>query len=238
MICYVMFGGMVATTWVQIVKATLLLAAGVAIALLILARFGFDYDSLIAQAIACIRTRGHDDAPGLFGQRVAVDLPWHDPDARGGRPAACPDALLHRPDTRAARVSVFWAVMCQSGFFALIFVIGFGALAIIGGDPLSRRQGRHPRRGNMATVHLSHALGGDTLMGLVSAVAFATILAVVAGLTLTGASAVRTISTPASSAGAGQRSAARSAPRGSPRSGSASSRYCSASPSRPRTSPT
>ncbi|APT33355.1 cation/acetate symporter ActP [Methylobacterium phyllosphaerae] len=192
MICYVMFGGMVATTWVQIVKATLLLAAGVAISLLILARFGFDYDSLIAQAIAVHPKHAAMMMPQVYSGSVWQSISLGMTLMLGA--AGLPHVLMRFftvPDTRAARVSVFWAVMCQSGFFALIFVIGFGALAIIGGDPAYLdAKGAIRGGGNMATVHLSHALGGDTLMGLVSAVAFATILAVVAGLTLTGASAV------------------------------------------------
>lgn len=192
MICYVMFGGMVATTWVQIVKATLLLTAGVAISLLVLARFGFDYNSLVAKAIAVHPKHAAMMMPQVFSGSVWQSVSLGMTLMLGA--AGLPHVLMRFftvPDTRAARVSVFWAVMCQSGFFALIFVIGFGALAIVGGDPAYLdAKGAIRGGGNMATIHLSHALGGDTLMGLVSAVAFATILAVVAGLTLTGASAV------------------------------------------------
>ncbi|GJD48015.1 Cation/acetate symporter ActP [Methylobacterium crusticola] len=192
MICYVMFGGMVATTWVQIVKAVLLLGAGIAISLLVLASFGFNYDSLVARAVAVHPRHAAIMMPQVYSGSVWQSVSLGMTLMLGT--AGLPHVLMRFftvPDARAARVSVFWAVMCQSGFFALIFVIGFGALAVIGGDAayLDAR-GAIRGGGNMATIHLSHALGGDRLMGLVSAVAFATILAVVAGLTLTGASAV------------------------------------------------
>lgn len=192
MICYVMFGGMVATTWVQIIKAMLLLTAGVAISLLVLARFGFDYNALVAKALAVHPRHEAIMMPQVYSGSVwqSVSLGMTLMLGTSGLPHVLM-RFFTVPDARAARVSVFWAVMCQSGFFALIFVLGFGALAIVAGDPAYLdAKGAIRGGGNMATIHLAHALGGDTLMGLVSAVAFATILAVVAGLTLTGASAV------------------------------------------------
>ena len=192
MICYVMFGGMVATTWVQIVKAVLLLSAGIVISFMALAYFGFNYNSLVARAIEVHPKHAAIMMPQVFSGGVWQSVSLGMTLMLGT--AGLPHILMRFftvPDTRSARVSVFWAVLCQSGFFALVFVIGFGALAIIGGDPAYLDpKGGLLGGGNMATVHLSHALGGNPLMGFVSAVSFATILAVVAGLTLTGASAV------------------------------------------------
>lgn len=192
MICYVMFGGMMATTWVQIIKALLLIGAAVFIAIAVLAHFGFSYNDMVARAVS-VHPRGEAMMlPKVFSggplQTISLGLTL----MLGT--AGLPHVLMRFftvPDTRAARVSVFWGTLGVSGFFALIFVIGFGALAIIGGDPAYvDANGALRGGGNMATIHLAHAIGGAPLMGFVSAVAFATILAVVAGLTLAGASAV------------------------------------------------
>ena len=95
------------------------------------------------------------------------------------------------PDARAARGSVFFACLFNALFFLMVFVIGFGAVALVLPDPAYQAAGGGMRGGaNMAAIHLSHAVGGDALMGFIAAVAFATILAVVAGLTLAGASAI------------------------------------------------
>ena len=95
------------------------------------------------------------------------------------------------PDAKSARTSVFWATICMNFFFALVFIIGFGAIALVAGKPeFVEATGALRGGGNMAAIHLSQAVGGPALLGFISAVAFATILAVVAGLTLAGASAV------------------------------------------------
>jgi cation/acetate symporter len=95
------------------------------------------------------------------------------------------------PDERAARVSVFWTTCFVSYFFVLVFIIGFGAVAVLTGNPAYLAPGGGLRGGgNMAAIHLAHAVGGPAMMGFISAVAFATILAVVSGLALAGASAV------------------------------------------------
>ncbi len=95
------------------------------------------------------------------------------------------------PDAKSARTSVFWATICMNFFFALVFIIGFGAIALVAGKPeFVEATGALRDGGNMAAIHLSQAVGGPALLGFISAVAFATILAVVAGLTLAGASAV------------------------------------------------
>jgi cation/acetate symporter len=95
------------------------------------------------------------------------------------------------PDARTARTSMLWGSAFAGYFFALVFIIGFGAIALVGSDPqYLTPAGALRGGGNMAAIHLAHAVGGDLMLGFVSAVAFATILAVVAGLTLAGASAI------------------------------------------------
>ncbi|ABS66237.1 SSS sodium solute transporter superfamily [Xanthobacter versatilis] len=192
MICYVVFGGMMATTWVQIIKAVMLIGAGIVMALAVLVHFGFSYDAIISRAIAVHPRHEAIMLPQVFSgsplQTISLGLTL----MLGT--AGLPHVLMRFftvPDTRAARVSVFWGTLGVSGFFALIFILGFGALAIIGGDPTYvDAKGALRGGGNMATIHLAHALGGSPLMGFVSAVSFATILAVVSGLTLAGASSV------------------------------------------------
>ncbi|WP_375464829.1 cation/acetate symporter ActP [uncultured Methylobacterium sp.] len=192
MICYVMFGGMVATTWVQIVKAGLLLVGGTLIALLVMVAFRFDFGALLAKA-ASVHPKG--------AAILAPQFPAKDPLSALSLglalmlgTAGLPHILMRFftvPNARAARVSVFWAATFMNYFFALTFILGFGALALTAGNPAYvDAAGALRGGGNMAAIHLSHAVGGDALMGFISAVAFATILAVVAGLTLAGASAV------------------------------------------------
>src|SRR5690606_33832570 len=95
------------------------------------------------------------------------------------------------PDARQARISVLWATGWIGYFYLLTFIIGFGAIVLVASEPsYLNAEGALRGGGNMAAIHLSHALGGNLFLGFVSAVAFATILAVVAGLTLAGASAV------------------------------------------------
>ncbi|QHI99135.1 sodium/solute symporter [Xylophilus rhododendri] len=192
MILYVVFGGMLATTWVQIVKAVLMLCVGVVMALLVLGRFGFDFGALLAQAVQ-VHPRGID----ILGSGTMAKDPWSAFSlglALMFGTAGLPHVLMRFftvKDARAARSSVMWAAIFMNGFYALIFVIGFGALALVRSNPayLDAR-GALIGGGNTAALHLSHLLGGDVMFGVVSAVAFATILAVVAGLTLSGASAI------------------------------------------------
>ncbi|MFT4098527.1 MAG: sodium/solute symporter [Rhodoblastus sp.] len=192
MICYVIFGGMVATTWVQIVKAVLLMGAGLFIGGAVLVHFGFSYDALVARAIAVHPKHAAIMMPQAYSGSVLQTISLGATLMLGT--AGLPHVLMRFftvPDAKAARASVFWGTLCVSGFFALVFVLGFGALAIIGGDPsYLDAKGALRGGGNMATVHLAQAIGGSGLMGFVSAVSFATILAVVAGLTLAGASSV------------------------------------------------
>ena len=192
MICYVMFGGMVATTWVQIVKAVLLLAGGTAMAFLVMMRFGFDFGALLAKAVS-VHPKGRAILAPQFLARdpisgISLGL------ALMFGTAGLPHILMRFftvPNARAARVSVFWASVFMNFFFALVFIIGFGALALLGKNPeYLDAKGGLIGGGNMAAIHLAGAVGGSAMLGFISAVAFSTILAVVSGLTLAGASAV------------------------------------------------
>ncbi len=192
MICYVMFGGMVATTWVQIVKAVLFLSGGTAVAFLVMMQFGFDFGALLAKA-ASVHPKG---IAILTPQFLAKD-PWSAASlglALMFGTAGLPHILMRFftvPDAKAARVSVFWATLWMNYFFSLVFIIGFGALALLAKNPAYLdAKGALIGGGNMAAIHLANAVGGSAMLGFISAVAFSTILAVVAGLTLAGASAV------------------------------------------------
>ena len=207
MTLYVLFGGMTATTWVQIVKAVMLLGAATFIAFAVLWRFGFSPEALFARAvevktaIAAADGASADDAasagraimgPGGFVKDPvsAISLGL----ALMFGTAGLPHILMRFftvPDAKAARTSVLWATGWIGYFYLLTFVIGFGAIVLVATDPqFLTPDGALKGGGNMAAIHLSQAVGGDLFLGFVSAVAFATILAVVAGLTLSGASAV------------------------------------------------
>ena len=192
MVCYVVFGGMMATTWVQIIKAVLMLVSGAGIALLSLRAFGWDYGALIARAVAVHPRHASMLAPISFAVAPLSALSLGLAMFFGS--SGLPHMIMRFftvPDARTARVSMMWASVFIGTFFALISVIGPAAVALVMGDAhYLTASGALRGGGNMAAVHLSEALGGDLLLGFVSAVAFATILAVVAGLTLAGASAV------------------------------------------------
>jgi cation/acetate symporter len=185
MIAYVLFGGMIATTWVQIVKAVLLLGGALILALLVLARFGFNPAALFAAAAA-----RYGDAVLAPGQLVSN--PW-DAISLGMAlmfgTAGLPHILMRFytvPDSRAARTSVFYATGLIGFFYLLTFVLGFGAMVLVGPDAIRAVD----RGGNMAAPLLAEFIGGTPFLGFIAAVAFATILAVVAGLALAGASAL------------------------------------------------
>ena len=191
MIAYVLFGGMVATTWVQFIKAIALLLSGTALALMVLHHFDFNYDRLLNAAIAAkpmVNMLGPTALAKTPASAISLGL------ALMVGTAGLPHVLMRFftvADVRAARSSVVWATSLISYFYALVFVLGFGAVAIVSTNPdFVSKTGQLIGGGNMAAVHLAKALGGDAFMGVISAVAFATILAVVAGLTLAGASAV------------------------------------------------
>jgi cation/acetate symporter len=200
MIVYVTVGGMQATTWVQITKAALLLAGGTLMGLAILWHFDFSLGRLFVEASKVHPKGAAILAPGgLFAEPVsAISLGL----ALVFGTAGLPHILMRFftvKDAAGARKSVFYATTCVAYFCLIIPLLGFGAIVILMQDPNYFNVGASGQFNkitdliggpNMAAVHLADALGGPALLGFMSAVAFATILAVVAGLTLAGASAV------------------------------------------------
>ncbi len=192
MTLYVLFGGMIATTWVQIVKAVLLLSGATFMAVAVLVIFDFNFENLFATAVAMHEShQGIMEPGGLVADPVsAISLGL----ALMFGTAGLPHILMRFftvADAREARKSIFYATGFIGYFYILTFVIGFGAIVLVGGNPeFLTGEGGLIGGNNMAAVHLAKAVGGDVFLGFISAVAFATILAVVAGLTLSGASAV------------------------------------------------
>jgi cation/acetate symporter len=197
MILYVTFGGMLATTWVQIIKAILLLSGATFIALAALYHFGFNFEALFEQAINTQRS----ESGVLTGEAIMAPgglvKNWFDAISLGIAlmlgTAGLPHILMRFftvADAKEARKSVFYATGFIGYFYILTFIIGFSAIVLISQNPQYFTPEGQLIGGNMAAVHLAHAVGGDIFLGFISAVAFATILAVVSGLTLAGASAV------------------------------------------------
>jgi cation/acetate symporter len=185
MLAYVLFGGMIATTWVQIVKAVLLLGGALILAVLVLAKFSMNPATLFAAA-------AERYGAGVLQPGRLVTNPW-DAISLGLAlmfgTAGLPHILMRFytvPDARSARVSVFYATAFIGFFYLLTFVLGFGAMVLVGQDAIRAID----RGGNMAAPLLAEAVGGTAFLGFIAAVAFATILAVVAGLTLSGAAAL------------------------------------------------
>jgi cation/acetate symporter len=185
MMAYVLFGGMIATTWVQIVKAVLLLGGALLLSGLVLARSGGSPLALFATAAD--RFGAHVLGPG---QLVADPL---DAMSLGLAlmlgTAGLPHILMRFytvKDARTARTSVSYATAFIGFFYLLTFVLGFGAMVVVGPEAIRAVD----KGGNMAAPLLAEALGGTGFLGFIAAVAFATILAVVAGLTLSGAAAL------------------------------------------------
>ena len=192
MILYVTFGGMIATTWVQIIKAGLLLTGATFMALAVLWHFGFSFEALFASAVAAHPKHQAIMAPGgLVSDPIsAISLGL----ALMFGTAGLPHILMRFftvPDAKQARRSVLYATGFIGYFYILTFIIGFGAITLVMKNPAFLDQaGKLLGGNNMAAIHLANAVGGSLFLGFISAVAFATILAVVAGLTLAGASAV------------------------------------------------
>lgn len=199
MILYVTFGGMLATTWVQIIKAFLLLSGATFMAVAVLYHFDFSFEKLFQSAVE-VHDKGLDimSPGGLVSDPVsAISLGI----ALMFGTAGLPHILMRFftvSDAKEARKSVFYATGFIGYFYILTFIIGFGAIVLVLKNPeyidLAKQaiSDGSPIIGgkNMAAIHLSHAVGGDYFLGFISAVAFATILAVVSGLTLAGASAI------------------------------------------------
>jgi cation/acetate symporter len=192
MVLYVTFGGMLATTWVQIIKAVLLLSGASLIALLVLNAYDFNLNAFFTEATTVHEKGIAIMAPGtLVSDPVsAISLGLALMFGTAGLPHILMRFFTVR-DAVQARRSVVYATGFIGYFYLLTFIIGFGAITLVASDPRYLDEaGKLIGGGNMAAVHLAHAVGGDLLLGFISAVAFATILAVVAGLTLAGASAI------------------------------------------------
>ncbi|MBI5106009.1 MAG: cation acetate symporter [Solirubrobacterales bacterium] len=193
MMVYVVFGGMLATTWVQIIKAGLLMTAGIVLTVLVLAKTSFNPVELFDRAAG-----NHEDAKGYLGgglqhpnsiNAISFGL------ALLLGTAGLPHLLMRFftvPDAKAARGSIGWAVALIGAFFIMTMIVGVGARAILGADAVEASAG-----GNLATPLLAEELGGgagsvggDLFLAIISAVAFATILAVVAGLVIAASGAV------------------------------------------------
>ena len=207
MMLYVLFGGMRATTWVQIIKAVLLLGGASFMAVMVFAHMNFSPEALFARAVevktnaALASGASATDAaqqgrsimaPGNFIKDPVSAISFGLALMLGT--AGLPHILMRFftvPDAKEARKSVLWATGWIGYFYILTFIIGFGAIVLVGTQPgYVDPDGALRGGGNMAAIHLAHAIGGSAFLGFISAVAFATILAVVAGLTLSAASAV------------------------------------------------
>jgi cation/acetate symporter len=185
MLAYVLFGGMIATTWVQIVKAVLLLGGAFLLAMLVLAKFSFNplalFDAAASRYGPLVLGPGRLVTDPLDAISLGIALMFGT--------AGLPHILMRFytvPDARTARTSVSWATGFIGFFYLLTFILGFGAMVLVG-QPAIRAV---DPGGNMAAPLLAEAVGGTAFLGFIAAVAFATILAVVAGLTLAGAAAL------------------------------------------------
>ncbi len=192
MTIYVVFGGMLATTWVQVTKAVLLLSCGTILLLLALAKFGFDFNALFEQAAEAHPRKADVLKPGgLYNDPISVlSLAL----AFICGTAGLPHVLMRFftvPDAKQARRSIGYAVVFIGYFQIAIVIIGFAAISLLSGHPeYVDESGRIAGGANMVAVYLSRQVGGDVFFGLISAVAFATILAVVAGILLSASAAV------------------------------------------------
>ena len=195
MMVYVTFGGMVATTWVQIIKACMLLIGGTAVGVLAFSQFGFSFDELTNRAMEVHKLGQGLLNPGslLADPVTAISLGLGLMFGTAGLPH-----ILMRfftvTDAKEARKSVLYASGIVAYFFNVIAIMGLCAIVIVGQNPQFFEGGVIGGKviggGNMIAMHLANAVGGNLLLGFLSAVAFATILAVVAGLALAGASAI------------------------------------------------
>ena len=195
MMVYVIFGGMIATTWVQIIKAGMLLIGGTVVMLLAMSQFGFSYSTLVERATSAHKLGLKLMAPGpLLADPVnAISLGLGLMFGTAGLPH-----ILMRfftvSNAKEARKSVLYASGFVAYFFNVIFLMGLAAILIVGKNPSFFEGGKVGGKlvggGNMVAMHLAKAVGGNLLLGFLAAVAFATILAVVSGLALAGASAI------------------------------------------------
>ncbi|MDH6241426.1 cation/acetate symporter [Polynucleobacter sphagniphilus] len=211
MMIYVLFGGMTATTWVQIIKACMLLAGVTFMAFMVLSQYGFSPAALFAKAVE-VKTTIATNAGKTPEEALKAGMSIMSPGGFIKDPisaisfgmalmfgtAGLPHILMRFftvPDAKEARKSVLWATTWIGYFYVLIFIIGFGAITLVLTNPEMADVAKGVINGgagsaNMAAVLVAKTVGGNVFYGFISAVAFATILAVVAGLTLSGASAV------------------------------------------------
>lgn len=237
MVMYVMFGGMLATTWVQIIKAIMLLSGATFMAVMVLASVNFSFEGMFAKSVAVKQEQAQaaQHKATQMSQAAQAASTAGAPNAKALEDGArkqteeaskaakvnimAPGGLVSNPidalslglalmfgtaglphilmrfftvgNAKEARKSVFYATGFIGYFYILTFIIGFGAIMLVSTNPdFKDAAGKLLGGNNMAAVHLAHAVGGDLFYGFISAVAFATILAVVSGLTLSGASAV------------------------------------------------
>jgi cation/acetate symporter len=186
MIGYVLIGGMKGTTWVQMIKAVLLIGATAIITVWVLAEFGFSFSNLLQGAV--------DNSPEAGAALLEPGLKYGVSDlskidfislsmALVLGTAGLPHVLIRFytvPTSRQARKSVEWAIWLIGGFYLLTLVVGYGAAALVGPDVINAA----PGKANSAAPLLAYELGGSVMLGVISGIAFATILAVVAGLTI------------------------------------------------------
>lgn len=187
MIVYVLIGGMKGTTWVQIIKAVLLIAGAAVMTLWVLASYGFNLSALLGGAVDAAQNPAVLN-PGLqYGKSPTTKLDFVSLAlALVLGTAALPHVLMRFytvPTAKEARKSVVWAIWLIGAFYLITLVLGYGAGAMVGADLIKKAPGGV----NSAAPLLAFHLGGPLLLGFISAVAFATILAVVAGLTITAA---------------------------------------------------
>jgi len=185
MLAYVLFGGMLATTWVQIVKAVLLLGGAFMLAMLVLLRFSMNplalFDAAAQRYGEAVLAPGRLVSDPLDAISLGIALMFGT--------AGLPHILMRFytvPDAKTARVSVSVATAAIGAFYLLTFILGFGAMVLVGQDAIRAVDAG----GNMAAPLLAEVVGGQAFLGFIAAVAFAAILAVVAGLTLAGAAAL------------------------------------------------
>lgn len=184
MMGYVVFGGMLATTWIQVIKATLLLLTTGVMVVLFFIRFGWSVDELLGAAVDAQSDPARFLRPSQLVSDPLSAVSLGIAFALG--PAGLPHVLMKFftvKDGRTARRSLAFATTVIAVFQVMVVVLGYAAAALLPNGPL-------PGGANMAAVHLARMLGGDTLLGVVAAVSFATILAVASGLMIAGASAV------------------------------------------------
>ncbi|MBN6035447.1 cation acetate symporter [Amycolatopsis sp. 195334CR] len=185
MIIYVLVGGMKGTTWVQIIKAALLITGAFAMTVWVLARYGFNLSELLGSAVQRLGSESILNPGARYGVSETSKIDFLSLGiALVLGTAGLPHVLMRFytvPTAKDARKSVVWAIALIGLFYLFTLVLGYGAGAIVGKDAINKAPGKE----NSAAPLLAQALGGPVLLGFIAAVAFATILAVVAGLTIT-----------------------------------------------------